>query len=77
MLGGALNDYKCGGAAAMFNWIRTKAVKAALSVRHDANFFSGDNGVGFTYTLTEDNLMPFYQELMNDTNNETLRIMII
>ena len=61
----------------MFAWVRTKAVKASLNVRHDANFFSGDNGIGFNYNLAEANLLPFYQELMNDTNNETLRILII
>jgi len=74
LYGGALNDYDCGGPNALFNWIENKAVKAALNVRRDAYFFSGDNGAGFTYDLTEMNLLPFYQDVVTNTS---LRIMII
>ena len=58
----------------MYVWVGTKAVKAALNVRHDANFFSGDNGIGFNYTQTEPSLLSFYQEMMANTS---LRVMII
>ena len=34
-------------------WIKNANVKAALHVAEDAFFFSGDNGVGFTYNSTE------------------------
>ena len=39
------------------------AVRNAFHVPTDANFFSGDNGDGFNYTLTERNLMPFYADV--------------
>jgi hypothetical protein len=57
------NGYLCGGPQAMFEWIETEAVRSALHVDSDAVFFSGDNGAGFTYNLTEPNLMPFYRHL--------------
>ena len=72
-LGGALNDYPCGGPAALFSWIRHPAVKKALHVASDAYFFSGDNGVGFTYDLTEKNLLPFMKHV---TENTDLRVLI-
>lgn len=58
----------------MFKWIRTPLVKAALNVRYDSNFFSGDNGDGFTYVQTEEDLTGFYKDLVtpgwnNDTNS--------
>jgi len=49
MLGGAVNDYPCGGPAAIFKWVSSFAVKEAFHVRWNADFFSGDNGIGFTY----------------------------
>lgn len=72
-LGDALNDYPCGGPHALFTWINTSAVKAALHVAPNANFFSGDNGVGFVYNLTEKNLLPFYKYV---TENTSLRVLI-
>jgi len=50
---GALNDYPCGAGYANDMWIKNAAVKTALNVDPDANFFSGDNGIGFTYNSTE------------------------
>lgn len=70
---GALNDYPCGGPAALFKWVRHPDVKKALHVAPDANFFSGDNGVGFNYTLTEKNLLPFYKFINEKTD---LRVLI-
>ena len=72
-LGAALNDYPCGGPAALFKWIQHADVKEALHVAKDAYFFSGDNGVGFTYNLTEKNLLPFYKEVVENTD---LRVLI-
>ena len=38
-------------------------VRDALHVSQDSFFFSGDDGIGFNYTLTERNLMPFYKDV--------------
>jgi len=70
---GAENDYPCGGPAALFSWIENAEVKKALNVPADAKFFSGDNGIGFTYNMTEKNLLPFYKEVVN---NSSLRVLI-
>jgi hypothetical protein len=69
---GALNDYPCGGAGAMTKWLETKEVKAALHIPAQASFFLSDNGVGFNYSLTETNLMPFYQHLAMHTDVRVL-----
>lgn len=50
---GALNDYKCGGGYALNMWIHDTNVMKALHVADGANYFSGDNGAGFTYNVTE------------------------
>jgi len=70
---GALNDYPCGGTGAMLKWLQSTAVKKALHVEEDATFFLSDNGVGFNYSLTEKNLMPFYQDIIS---NEKLRVLV-
>ena len=62
-LGGAVNDYVCGGGVANDVWVMQPSVRDALHVPRDANFFSGDNGDGMTYDLTERNLMPFYRDV--------------
>lgn len=38
-------------------------MRKALHVPADANFFNADNGNGFTYVVTEPNLMPFYLDV--------------
>ena len=53
----------CGGGVANDVWVAQPAVRDALHVPRDANFFSGDNGDGMTYDLTERNLMPFYRDV--------------
>lgn len=45
-VGGALNDYACPGDV-LNVWLNRSDVRAALSIPQNANFFSGDNGVGF------------------------------
>lgn len=57
--GSALNDYACPGPA-MNIWLNRTDVRTQLHVAKDSYFFSGDNGVGFNYTLTERNVLPFY-----------------
>jgi hypothetical protein len=71
-LQGGLNDYPCGGVAASFKWLNHELVKEALNVPKDAVIFSGDNGDGFTYNMTEKNLLPFYQELVTNTSIRVL-----
>lgn len=70
---GALSDYPCGGDQAFFDWVMMPQVKKALHVAPDANFFSGDNGIGFTYTPSEPDLMPFYHRVVNETD---LRVLV-
>ena len=53
---------------------RTEQVRKALHVAPDAFFFSGDNGDGMTYTLTEHNLMPFYVDVAK--NHPELRTLV-
>lgn len=70
---GALNDYHCGAGYANDMWIKNAHVKDALHVESDAQFFSGDNGVGFTYNSTESSVQPFYHEVVSNTS---LRVLI-
>ena len=72
-VGGALNDYPCGGVGAMLKWLNTSAVKQALHVPPTANYFLTDNGVGFNYNLTEKDLMPFYQQIIAD---KSMRVIV-
>eukprot|EP00656_Telonema_subtile_P032308 TRINITY_DN3542_c0_g1_i2.p1 TRINITY_DN3542_c0_g1~~TRINITY_DN3542_c0_g1_i2.p1 ORF type:complete len:509 (+),score=117.33 TRINITY_DN3542_c0_g1_i2:126-1652(+) len=71
-LTGAVNDYPCGGVKAMVQWLNNSAVKLALNIPTDGVFFLSDNGVGFNYSLTEPNLMPFYQRLATETDVRVL-----
>ena len=43
----------CGGGVANDVWVAQPAVRDALHVPRDANFFSGDNGDGMTYDLSQ------------------------
>lgn len=63
VLAEALNDYPCPGPA-MNLWLNRSDVRTALGVDPSANFFSGDNGVGFNYTLTEHNVLPIWQQAL-------------
>ena len=75
-LGGAENDYPCGGPGALFEWVQTAPVKAALHVAPDAYFFSGDDGVGFNYTVSEPNLLPFYAYLNENAEKLNFRTLV-
>mmetsp|Transcript_15072 Transcript_15072/g.20182 ORF Transcript_15072/g.20182 Transcript_15072/m.20182 type:complete len:404 (-) Transcript_15072:454-1665(-) len=72
--GGALNDYVCGGGPAQEIWAIHPDVMAALHVSPNSAFFSGDNGDGMEYELTEKNLMPFYQDVA--LNHPELRVLV-
>uniref|UniRef100_A0A6B2L3B8 Carboxypeptidase n=1 Tax=Arcella intermedia TaxID=1963864 RepID=A0A6B2L3B8_9EUKA len=67
----ALNDYPCPGSAFDI-WINRTDVREAINVPVDSYFFSGDNGAGFNYTETEKNLLPFYKEVLTNTNLKVL-----
>ena len=73
-LGGALNDYACGGGPATNVWVNQSAVKAALHVPADAVFFIGDDGEGMVYESTEKNVMPFYRELA--ASSDDVRVLV-
>ncbi len=47
-------------------------MKKALHVLPDAHFFNGDNGDGFDYSSTEQNLMPFHAHVALDTELRAL-----
>jgi len=63
----------CGGTAVLPKWVNTTAVKKALHVPDNARFFTGDNGVGFQYNLTEPSLVPWYREIVAKSQ---LRVLI-
>eukprot|EP00052_Salpingoeca_macrocollata_P016263 m.130670 g.130670 ORF g.130670 m.130670 type:complete len:431 (-) comp19991_c0_seq5:53-1345(-) len=69
----ALLDYPCGGYNALVLWVNKTEVKAALHVPADAFFFSGDNGVGFNYTLTEKSIIPFIKRVVE---SKALRVLV-
>ena len=72
------SDYQCGGPGALFEWIEKEEVKAALGVARDAYFFSGDNGVGFNYTLTVSSMLPFIGRVVgaNGAAEEPIRVLV-
>ena len=62
LLGGALNDYPCGGGAVMEDYFKLEAVKDAFHVK--STFFETDNAEGdFDYTPTEPDLTGFYKQV--------------
>ena len=71
-VGGALNDYPCPGKA-MNVWLKLSSVKKALNIQPNNRFNSADNGVGMNYSITEPNLLPFYQHVMQKTD---LRVLV-
>jgi len=72
-VGGALNDYACGGGDAQSVWTNQSSVRAALHVPLNSFFFNGDNGAGMVYRSTEPNLMPFYRRVAKESE---LRVLI-
>jgi len=72
LLGGATNDYPCPGPA-MAIWLNLTAVRQAIHVPINSNFFDGDDGVGFNYTSTETNVLPFYRYVVQ---SKLLRMLV-
>eukprot|EP00301_Raphidiophrys_heterophryoidea_P007010 c12769_g1_i1.p1 GENE.c12769_g1_i1~~c12769_g1_i1.p1 ORF type:complete len:549 (+),score=114.78 c12769_g1_i1:1347-2993(+) len=68
----ALNDYPCGGSGAMVVYLNSSIVRQLLNVPLNDYFFTGDDGVGFNYTLTEKDLRPFYVQVARNTNIRAL-----
>jgi serine carboxypeptidase-like clade 1 len=54
--------YECSGSA-MDIWIALPAVRTALGVAVNSNFFDTDNGVGFVYHATFENVLPIFSRL--------------
>lgn len=63
----------CGGTDVLPYWVNASAVKKALHVADDALFFTGDNGVGFTYKGTEPDITPWYKSIAEKSK---LRVLI-
>lgn len=63
----------CGGTAVLPVWVNHSEVRRALHVAEDAVFFTGDNGRGFTYNVTEPSLLPWYRKVIESGR---LRVLI-
>lgn len=68
-----INGYACGGPGAQIEWLGRPEVISALNLPSDVNFFQSDNGVGFTYELTEDDLVSWYKDIISQNK---LRILV-
>lgn len=68
-----INGYACGGPAAQIEWLSRPEVMRALNIPSDAQFFQSDNGVGFTYELTEKDLISWYKDIISQNK---LKIMV-
>ncbi|EGD82306.1 hypothetical protein PTSG_02974 [Salpingoeca rosetta] len=71
-VGGALNDYPCPGDALNI-WVNLTEARQALHVPVSSTFFNGDNGAGMKYSLTEPDLLPFYEHVVRNTS---LRVLV-
>jgi hypothetical protein len=63
----------CGGTDVLPFWVNASSVKKALHVSETATFFTGDNGVGFTYIGDAKDVRPNYKHWADNTN---LRVLI-
>mmetsp|Transcript_10877 Transcript_10877/g.19203 ORF Transcript_10877/g.19203 Transcript_10877/m.19203 type:complete len:510 (+) Transcript_10877:94-1623(+) len=72
LLGGALNDYPCGGGLALGKWVLSPEVREALAILPGSQYVSGDNSAGLNYTGTEKNLLPFHKSVALDTDVRVL-----
>jgi serine carboxypeptidase-like clade I len=68
-----INGYACGGPGAQIEWLGRPEVISALNLPADVSFFQSDNGVGFTYELTEDDLISWYKDIISQNR---LRILV-
>eukprot|EP01090_Pellita_catalonica_P022369 TRINITY_DN866_c0_g1_i1.p1 TRINITY_DN866_c0_g1~~TRINITY_DN866_c0_g1_i1.p1 ORF type:complete len:283 (+),score=41.84 TRINITY_DN866_c0_g1_i1:769-1617(+) len=64
--------YPCPGDALQI-WLNSTEVRKALNVDPQSYFFSGDNGVGFNYNITEKDVRPIYKNVIQNTN---LRVLV-
>ena len=48
----------------MENYLGNPTVRTALGVALDADFFSADNGNGFVYNTSMQNVLPIYQRAL-------------
>ena len=49
-----MDGHPCGGTGATIKYANNKAVREALHIPADANFFDADNGKGFNYIGMKD-----------------------
>ena len=62
-VGGALNDYPCGGGPVLDHYMTLTTVKEAFHIPEEAHFFNVDNAADFSYTPTESDLTGFYKDV--------------
>lgn len=65
------DGYPCPGNA-MAMWLNRSEVRAALHTVPGANYFSGDNGVGFNYTVSYPDVRPIYKKAILNPNMRVL-----
>mmetsp|Transcript_47235 Transcript_47235/g.110255 ORF Transcript_47235/g.110255 Transcript_47235/m.110255 type:complete len:151 (+) Transcript_47235:997-1449(+) len=53
-------------------WVNQTAVRRALHVPLGAHFYSFDNAEGFTYTMSESSMLPFYKHVALHTDVRVL-----
>jgi hypothetical protein len=75
-LGGAVNDYKCGGTEALSAWVARADVRKALNVPANSVWNNVD-GEWKEYHSTAKDLRPYYREWASGTHAELgLRVLI-
>ena len=68
------SGYPCGGGGALTKWVTDPRVKAALHVAPNAQYHSGDNGVGFSYNVTFPSALPLMKRLQ--TGVDGVRVLV-
>ena len=71
-----VSGYPCGGDDALKLWVGLPAVKAALNVAPNSNFWSFDNGAGFVYNLTWASNLPLMRRLQSDEDGRGISVLV-
>ena len=66
----SMDGFPCGGIPAVHVYTTHPAVRQALHIPHDANFFETDNAKGFPYLGDEPDLRSFYKPLIETPAKE-------
>ena len=71
-----VSGYPCGGDGALKYYVGLPAVKAALNVPADSNFWSFDNGAGFVYNLTWASNLPLMRRLQSNEDGRGISVLV-